>query len=143
MYGVAGGVALGSATAALGVAAIVRPYLGSVVGYVILPLLVVMAAAGVAFLARLRFVGFLPSEADDLIPAALQPWIRAWLMAGLGLLGAVLVVALVAIGSAVADGPARYGTDAFVYLVLTRMFFDLVFGTVLNVAIIRHRKTAS
>ena len=143
VYRVAGGVALGCAIAALAVAAVFRPDLGSVIGYLILPLLLVMAASSVAFLARLRIIGFLPSEADQIIPTALQPWIRAWLVSRRGLLGAVLLVALFVIGRAVAGGPARYGVDAFVYLVLGHMFLDLVFWTVLNVAIIRGRGGAS
>ena len=73
--------------AALAVSALLRPYLGSVAGYAVVPLLVGLFVWIIAAVARLRIVGFLPSDADHLIPTALQPWIRFWLLARLGLLG--------------------------------------------------------
>lgn len=139
IYRVAGGVALVSAIAALAVSALLRPYLGSVVGHAVVPFvaaLVVWTSAGVT---RLRVVGFLPSQADHLIPARLEPWLRVWLLARFGFLGSMLLVLVAIVAVAVAGGPFHYGVDAFVYVAIARMFMDLIFGTALNVGIIARR----
>jgi hypothetical protein len=128
--------------AALAVSTLLRPYLGSVAGYAVWPMLVGLVAWTIAVVARLRLVGLLPSNADHFIPTALQPWIRFWLLARLGLLGAVVLLLLAAVAAALPGGPTRYCVEAFVYVVMARIFMDLFFGAVLNVSIITRRHTA-
>lgn len=141
IYPVAGSVAFGAAVAAVAVSALVRAILGTVSLYGFVPLLVALAAWAVAGVARLRLVGFLPSEADHLIPAVLQPWIRFWLLARFGLLGAMLLLLLATIVTALAGGPAKLCFEAFIYVVIVRMFMDLIFGAAFNVGIIARRHT--
>ena len=142
VYRVAGGVALLSALSAFAVAALLRPYLGDVVGYVFVPLLVALLAWAVAGAVRLRVVGFLPSEADHFIPDALRPWIRFWLLVRLGLLGALLLLLAAIVITAIVGGPVNYSVNALVFVVIVRMLVDLVFGAAFNVGIISRRHSA-
>lgn len=124
---------------ALAFVALIHPYLGTVVGYVFVPLLAALLAWALAGVVRLRLVGFLPSAADDFIPSALQPWIRFWLVVRFGLLGGGLLLLVSIVGAALAGGPITFPVEAFVYVVIVRMFMDLVFGTAFNLGIISRR----
>lgn len=141
VYRIAGGVALLSALSAFALAALLRPYLGDVVGYVFVPLLVALLAWAIAGAVRLRLVGFLPSEADHFIPDALRPWIRFWLLVRLGLLGAMLLLLAATVVTASGGGPVNYCVEALVFVVIVRLLVDLIFGAAFNVGIIsrRHR----
>jgi hypothetical protein len=139
LYRVAGGVALGSAALALAFVAIIHPYLGTVVGYVVVPLLAALLVWAIAGVVRLRLVGFLPSDADHYIPTTLQPWIRFWLVVRFGLLGAMLLLLVAIVGAAVAGAPITYSVEAFVYVGIVRMFMDLIFGAAFNLCIISRR----
>ena len=50
----------------------------------------------------------------------------------------VLLVLIIA-GTALARGPITYPVEAFVYVVIARMFMDLTFGAAFNVGIISRR----
>ena len=139
---VAGGVALASALAAFAVAAVVRPYLGDVFEQALVPLLASLVVWTVAGVVRLRLVGFLPSDADRLIPSALQPWIRWWLVVHSGLLGAWLLLSVAAALTALAGEPVRLVIDALIYVVLVHMFVALVGSAALNVGIISHHHSS-
>lgn len=143
IYRVAGGVAFGSALVSVAVAALIGPHLGTVAVYALVPLLAALFVWAVAGAARLRLVGFLPSEADHFIPPALQPWIRFWLLARFGLLGAMLLLLLGTVVTAVAGGPAKYCIEGLVYVVIVRMLMDLIFGAAFNMGIISRRHSAS
>ena len=144
IYRVAAGVALGSAALALGIAFLLRPSMGAVVGYVVWPLLATLVAWVLAGILRLRLVGYLPSQPkdDDFIPRRLQPWIRFWLLARVGLLGAMLALLLAVVVTAVAGRGANYAVEALVYVVLVRMFMDVGFGAAFNLGIITRRRSA-
>jgi len=85
---------------------------------------------------RLRLVGFLPSEAQALIPSRLVPWMRSWLLVRFGLLGSGLLLILTAIVAAIAHGPFGRAIEAFAYVVWFRIFLDLIFGTAFNAGVI-------
>jgi hypothetical protein len=89
-------------------------------------------------------VGYLPGQPndDDFIPRALQPWIRFWLLARFGLLGALLTLLLVVVATALAGQGVIYGVEALVYVVMVRMFMDLGFGAAFNLRIIARRSSA-
>ena len=118
--------------------------MGVVVGYVVWPLLAALVAWVVAGILRLRLVGYLPSQPkdDDFIPRGLQPWIRFWLLARFGLLGAMLALLLAVVVTAVAGRGANYAVEALVYVVMVRMFMDVGFGAAFNVGIITRRGSA-
>jgi hypothetical protein len=141
IYRVAAGVALGSAALALGIAYLLRPSMGAVVGYVVWPLLATLLAWVIAGVLRLRLVGYLPSQPKDeaFIPRRLQPWIRLWLLARLGLLGAMLALLLAIVVTAVAGRGVNYAVEALVYVVVVRMFMDAGFGAAFNLGIITSR----
>ncbi|MFL6759994.1 hypothetical protein [Sphingomonas sp.] len=118
--------------------------MGAIIGYIVWPLLAVSLAWVVAGISRLRLVGYLPSQPkdDDFIPRALQPWIRLWLLARVGLFGAMVLVFLaIAVTAAVGRG-ANYCVQALVYLVAARMFMDLGFGAAFNLGMITRRRSA-
>ena len=139
LYRIAGGVALGSAALALAFVVFIHPYLGAIVGYFIVPFFAALLAWAIAGIVRLRLVGFLPSDADHFIPTALQPWIRFWLVVRFGLLGAMLLLLVAIVGTAVAGGPITYPVEAFVDVVIVRMLMDLAFGAAFNLGIVSHR----
>jgi hypothetical protein len=143
IFRVVAGVGLGSAAGALGIAFLLRPTFGAVVGYVVWPLLAALLAWVVAGVLRLRLVGYLPSQAkdDDFIPRALQPWIRFWLLARFGLLGAMLAVVLAVVVTAVVGWGVNNAIQAFVYVVMVRMFMDVAFGAAFNLGIIARRRS--
>jgi hypothetical protein len=145
VYRVAAGVALASAAVALGIAALLRPSMGFVVGYVVWPFLATFAASVIASIFRLRLVGYLPSHPndDDYIPRALQPWIRFWLLGRLGLLGAMLALLLAIVATAIAGRSLNYCVQALVYVVMVRMCMDVGFGAAFNLGIIKRRRGAS
>jgi hypothetical protein len=118
--------------------------MGVVVGYVLWPLLVALVAWLVASVLRLRLVGFLPAQPndDDFISPALQPWIRFWLLARFGLLGAMLLLLLAIVATALVGRGANYCVQAFVYLVMVRLLMDSGFGAVFNLGIITRRHSA-
>jgi hypothetical protein len=97
----------------------------------------------IAAAARLRLVGYLPADADNLIPAALQPWMRFWLLTRMGLLLAMLLLMLATVIAAVARGPFHYCLQGFVYVVMLRIFMDLLFSAALNVGVIWWRNRDS
>jgi hypothetical protein len=144
IYRVVAGVAVGSAVFSLGIAFIVRPSMVTVIGYIMWPLLVAVAAWIVAGILRLRLVGYLPGQPkdDDFIPRSLQPWIRFWLLTRLGLLGAMLGLSLAVIATAVIGAGLRFSVDALVYIVLVRTLMDLGFGAAFNLGIITRRRKA-
>jgi hypothetical protein len=139
LYWIAGGVALGFAALALAFVALIHPYLGTVVGYVIVPFLAVLLVWAIIYVVRLGLVGFLPSDADHFIPTTLQPWMRFWPVVRFGLLGAMFLLLVAIVGTAIAGGPITYPVEAFVYVVIVRMFMDLAFGAALNLGIISRR----
>jgi hypothetical protein len=143
MYRVAAGVALGSAAVAVAVAWLLHPSMGAVIGYVLWPFLALSLAWVVVGISRLRLVGFLPGQPndDDFIPRALQPWIRFWLLSRFGLLGAMLLVFLAIVITAVSGRGANYCVEALVYVVAVRMFMDLGFGAAFNLGIITRRRS--
>lgn len=142
LYRVAGISALFAAILGLAVSSVLRPDLGTVFIYAAVPFFAALLVWTVAGVARLRLVGFLPSDADHFIPVALQPWIRCWLLLRFGLLGAMFLLLLSIIGTAVVDGSLRYSAEALVYVVWFRMFIDLVFGAAFNLGIISRRSSA-
>jgi hypothetical protein len=144
IYRVAAGVALGSAALAFGIA-FIGPSMGSIIGYAVWPILVALVASVIAGILRLRLVGYLPSQPkdDDLLPRSLQPWIRFWLLARFGLLGAGLVLSLAIVAAAIAGRGLSYAVAALVYLVMTRALIDLGFGAAFNFGIISRRRNAS
>lgn len=119
--------------------------MGAVVLSVVWPFLAALLAYVVAGISRLRLVGFLKSQAndDDFIPSALQPWIRFWLLSRFGLLGGMLLLLLAIVATAVAGRGANYCFEALVYVVMVRMFMDVVFGAAFNLGIIIRRHGAS
>ena len=139
IYRIAASVAFLSATLALAVVAYVQPYLGTVVSYVAVPLLVTLVAWMLVWILRLRLVGFLPSDPNHLIPAALRPWIRSWLLVRFGLLFGWLILIVAIVVAAVAGFGLAYCVNALVYLVLFRGFLDLLFSTAINVGVITGR----
>ena len=141
VYWVAGGVALGSTVLAIAFVALVHPYLGTVVGYVFVPLLAALLVWAIAGAVRLKLVGFLSSDADHFIPPRLQPWIRFWLVARLGLLGTIALLIVAIVGTVLAGGTASYSVEALVYVVIVRMFMDLIFGAAFNLGIVSRRHT--
>jgi hypothetical protein len=141
VYRVGGGVAVGSTALALAFVMLVQPYLGNVVGYVLVPLLTALLVWAVAGIVRLKLVGFLPSDADHFIPPRLQPWIRFWLLVRFGLLGAMALLLVGSIGTALAGGLISYTVEALVYVVMVHMFMDLIFGAAFNIGIVSHRHT--
>jgi hypothetical protein len=143
IYRVAASVALGSVALALGVAFLLRPSMGTVVGYVVWPLLATLLAGGITGVLRLRLVGYLPSQPkdDDFIPRGLQPWIRFWLLARFGLLGAMLALLLAVVVTAVAKQGVNYAGEALVYVVMLKMFVDVGFGAAFNLGIIARRRS--
>ena len=143
LYGAAVGVALGSAAVAVGIASLLRPSMGAVVGYLVWPFLAALVAWVVAGISRLRLVGFLPGQPndDDFIPRALQPWILFWLLSRFGLLGGMLVLLLAIVATAVAGRGANYCIEALVYVVMVRIFMDLGFGAAFNLGIITRRRS--
>jgi hypothetical protein len=118
--------------------------MGVAVGYVLWPLLVALLAWLVASLLRLRVVGFLPAQPnDDFIAPVLQPWIRFWLLARLGLLGVMLLLLLAIVATALSGRGANYCIQAFVYLVMIRLLMDSGFGAVFNLGIITRRRSVT
>jgi hypothetical protein len=97
----------------------------------------------IAFVVRLRFVGFLPTDAYRLIPAALQPWIRFWFLMRTGLLGGWALLLLAAVGTALVGGPIHYPLEAFFYLVLAQVLLDGLFGAVFNIGLVKGRQSAA
>ena len=140
IYVVTGSVAVGGAAIALALAAFTRLSIGVLVGYALVPFLLAMAAWVVLGVLRLRTVGFLPSDADGLIPIRLQPWIRSWLLIRFGLLGSMLLLILAAVVMAILNGPAGRAIGAFVVVVWLRIFLDLIFGTMFNAGVMSSRK---
>ncbi len=143
IYRVAAGVALGSVALALGIA-FLGPSMGALVGYIVWPILAALVASLVAGILRLRLVGYLPSQPkdDDFIPLALQPWIRFWLLARFGLLGATLALLVAIVATAVAGRGVSHALEAFVYVVIVRILMDLGFGAAFNLGIIIRRRSA-
>lgn len=144
LYGVTAGVALASAVVALGIASLPRPSMREVILFLVWPFMVLAVVWALAGISRLRLVGFLPGQPndDDFIPCALQPWIRFWLLSRLGLLGAMLVLLPAVVATAVVGRGANYCIEAFVYVVMVRMFMDLGFGAAFNLSILTRRRRA-
>src|SRR5215472_2723597 len=127
-------LAVGSAISASAAAALFDP--PWTLGWEILvPLAIAGALWAVAFLVRLRVVGFLPTDAYRLIPTALQPWIRFWFLLRSGLIGGCALLLLAAIATALASGPTLYPLEALLYLVLVQVLTDGLFGAVFNIGI--------
>jgi hypothetical protein len=145
LYRTAAGLAVGSAAIALAIAALLRPSMGAVFGYLVWPFLAALVVWAVAGISRLRLIGFLPGQPndDDFIPRTLQPWIRFWLLSRIGLLVAMLVLLLAVLATAVAGKGASYCVEALVYVTVVRMFMDLVFGAAFNLGIITRRRGAA
>ena len=137
-------MAIPAQAVAVAVAWLLRPSMGAVIGYMVWPFLAVSLVWVVAGISRLQFVGYLPSQPkdDDFIPRALQPWIRLWLVARVGLFGAMLLVFLAIAVTAAVGRDANYCVQALVYLVAVRMFMDLGFGAAFNLGIITRRRSA-
>lgn len=144
VYRLAAAVALGSAATAVGIASLLQPAMGVVAGYVLWPLLVSLGLWLVASVLRLRLVGFLPSQPndDDFISPALQPWIRFWLLSRFGLLGAMLLLFLAIVATALAGRGVNYCVQALVYVVMVRLLLDSGFGAAFNLGIITRRRGA-
>ena len=121
---------------ALVIVAVVGVPFGVLVTYALWPFVAALLAWAILGLARLRLVGFHSSEGEDLVPRPLQPWIRAWLMARLGLLGSMSVLMLGALATAILHGRLVPFVQAFVSVVWFRIFLDLIFGAMINAAII-------
>lgn len=97
----------------------------------------------VVVLARIRLVGFLPSDVrdDDVIPLSFQPLIRWWLMVRFGLLGSWLLVVLIALGLALVERKlASIAIQTLLYLAWGRMLLDAAFGAVFNAGIISMKR---
>jgi hypothetical protein len=118
--------------------------MGPTLGYALWPFLVAFVVWVGAGILRLLLVGYLPSHPkdDDYIPRALQPWIRAWLLARFGLLGAMLAMLLVVVATAIAGRGQNYAIEALVYVVVFRVFMDIGFGAAFNLGIIARRRGA-
>jgi hypothetical protein len=136
IYVVAGSSAVAGAAIALLIVAIAGVPFGVVVSYALAPFALALVAWVLVALARLRLVGFLPSEAEGLIPTRLQPWIRSWLLVRFGLLGSGLLLILAAVATAIAHRPFGRVVEAFVCVVWFRIFLDLVFGATFNAGVI-------
>jgi hypothetical protein len=139
IYSVTGIVAFAGAAIALLIIAVVRVPFGVLVTYALWPFAVALLAWTILGLARLRLVGFLPSEAEGLVPGSLQPWIRAWLMTRFGLLGSMLILILVAVALGIMHGPLAIVIQAFVSVAWFRMFLDLILGAMFNAGVISTR----
>ena len=144
LYRTAAGVAVGSAAISLAIATLIRPSMGAVLEYFGWPFLAALVVWAVAGISRLRLVGFLPGQPndDDFIPRTLQPWIRFWLLSRFGLLVGTLALLLALVATAVGGQGASYCIEALVYVVMVRMFMDLVFGAAFNLGIITRRRGA-
>lgn len=107
-----------------------------------LPALAAWTAYVIAGIARLRLVGFLPTNArtDDFIPAALQPWIRFWLVTRFGLLWAMLFLVITTIAAAIIHRAFNLVAFALVYVVGVRILMDGAFGAALNIGVISRRR---
>lgn len=118
--------------------------MGAVVEYLVWPFLTALVVRAVAGISQLRLVGYLPGQPndDDFIPRALQPWMRFWLLARMGLLVGMLVLLLATVAAVIAGRGANYCIDALVYVVVVRMFMDLAFGAAFNLGIIARRRSA-
>lgn len=136
-----GGVALAGAALPLLLVALVRGPFGSIFTYALWPFGVAMVAWVVLAIARLRFVGFLPSNVEGLIPNRLRPWFRWCLLVRFGLFGSWVMLIIAAIATGIAHGPVGRVIMAFVFAVWFRMFLDLVFGAIFNAGLIwSHRR---
>lgn len=144
LYRIAAGVGFGSAAIAVAIATLLRPSMGAVFGYLVGPFLAAFVVWAVAGITRLRLVGHLPGQPndDDFIPRNLQPWIRFWLLARIGLLVGMLVLLLATVATVVAGRGANYCIEALVYVVVVRMFVDLAFGAAFNLGIVTRRRNA-
>ena len=142
LVGVSVGIAVGSAAVALCVTWLLHPNLGAVL-FMQCPFLLALAIWLIAGVTRLRLVGFLPSNADHLIPTRLQPWIRLWLLVRFGLLVGWTIPIVAIIATAILGGPVRYCVEALVYLVWLRIFLDLCFGSAFNIGIVVGRQSAA
>jgi len=107
-----------------------------------LPALAAWTVCVIAGVARLRIVGFLPTGArdDDFIPAALQPWIRFWLVTRIGLLFAMMFLLLATIAAAIIHRAFNLVALALVYIVGVRILMDGAFGAAFNIGIISRRR---
>ena len=144
LYRTAAGAGFGSAAISVAIAMLLRPSMGAVFGYLVWPFLAALVVWAVVGISRLRLVGYLPGQPndDDFIPRALQPWIRFWLLARMGLLVGMLVLLLATVATAIAGRGANYCIEALVYVVVVRMFMDLAFGAAFNLGVITRRRSA-
>lgn len=140
IYAVGGIVALAGAAIALVLVRIARLPFGIVVGCALVPFAAALLAWVVVAIARLRIVGWLPSDPEGLIPNALRPWIWAWLLIRFGLIGSGLLLIFAGVATAIAHGPLGRVVEAFVCVFWFRMFLDLTFGATFNAAVISTRR---
>lgn len=139
IYRVAGTIAVLAAALSVAVSTIFHPYLGTVVLYAAAPFVTAMLIWAVAFIARLRLVGFLPSACDHFIPPGLRPWLQFWLMFRFGLLGSILLLLVIVTVSAVLGGPIQDLVAGVIYLIWLRLFVDVLFGAAFNIGVISRR----
>ena len=144
LYRTAAGVGFGTAAISVAIAMLFRPSMGAVFGYLVWPFLAALVVWAVVGLSRLQLVGYLPGQPndDDFIPRPLQPWIRFWLLARIGLLVGMLVLVFATVATVIAGRGANYCVEALVYVVVVRMFMDLGFGAAFNLGIITRRRSA-
>ena len=140
IYAVVGSVAAAAAAVAIGLSAIANVPFGAVVSYALVPFAIALMAWLIVAVARLRMVGFLPSNAEGLIPTILQPWIRSWLLVRFGLLASGLLLILAAAATAFLHGPFGRVIEALICVFWFRLFLDLRFGTAFNLGVISSRR---
>lgn len=140
LYAATGSIAVAGAAIPVFVVAVLDVRLGVVVGYALRPFAVALVLWAASGAARLRLVGFRPSDSVGPIPPRLQPWIRACLLIRAGLMGSALLLIVAGIVTALARGRYGYVIEAFVYTVWFRVFLDLVFGAALNADMVFSRR---
>ena len=113
---------------------------GTVIDYVTAPLVATLAVWIVVGVVRLCVVGFLRTEDDDLIPPVFDRWFDGWFALRRGLSGALLLLWVAFIASAVSGGPVRICFEALVYLAFLYIVLNLGFGTALNIGILSRRR---
>jgi hypothetical protein len=140
-------ISMGTALIAATLAVALSWYLGEnawiVTVYAVLPTFAALMGANfVAWIVRLRVIGFLPTDVSRLIPLGARHSARTWMIMRLGLFVA-MIASIVAFVIALIVG---LGSQLFfwttAYIVFGSMIGTGVLGLVMNVAMVAHRKRA-
>jgi hypothetical protein len=129
---------LGGTFAAIGY---VGAYLvgSGVVGYAILPLLIMALLHLFVWAVRIRKFGRYPEDIRPFIPDELNRTLGYMILVRLGILAAIVVVLAITIGTALAGYGWETGIHAVVGLLIASVLASLLFGTALNLLLLRSR----